>query len=103
MHGAVLRRLEKNVLLRNLRKLSTYHRRIFRIRNKDYVFDSDHRAHPVHGHLEQRTPRAEEIEELLRHVVTAERPETGTDAATHYHAEFIGFHNGYKIYVAVKD
>lgn len=47
------------------------------------VFSGDDFLKAVDGHLQERSPCAEEIEKLFRPVFTAEGPEAATDAAAH--------------------
>lgn len=91
--------LEKDVALLHVGELLADNVIICGVGDEDDIVGVRHRLDAVDSELEQRAPRAEEVEKLFGHAAAAKGPETGAYAAAHNHAisvfslRIVGFHN----------
>ena len=77
-------RLKEDIALLDIGKLFADDISVSAVGHQYYIIGRNEGEDAVNGHLKERSPCAEEIKELLRTVVAAQRPETGSDASTHY-------------------
>ena len=80
---------EQHILFGQLGKLLAHEMSILLIGCHEDILRSDDILHPVEGLLQERTSGGEEVEELLRSVLPACRPESSALSAGKYHAVVI--------------
>ena len=80
---------EQHILFGQLGKLLAHEMSILLIGCHEDILRSDDILHPVEGLLQERTSGGEEVEELLRSVFAACRPESSALSAGKYHAVVI--------------
>ena len=84
-HRVSAHRFHQDVLILDARNLLRHQLAVALICHDDDVVCINKTSKSVEGHLEHRFARSQHVDELLRLLLTAHRPQAGTQSSSQYH------------------